>query len=150
MRILDKAVKVFGLTDDPYEAGFILPDGSFLDFSGKRDGGPGHDRAMDHRQVEILFPHTTDERWPYLYRFMRLGAIRIGFTTGRGLTAFWAMFAIKPTFEQRQAIARLVRHSDTTTLDLVNRHAESLKYTNQDQLTVEEALDFMGAASNGW
>ncbi len=41
----------YGLTDDPSEAGYLLTDGSFLDLSGKNQGGSAGIRAFDHREV---------------------------------------------------------------------------------------------------
>lgn len=46
-----RAIEHFGLTDDPREAGYILADGSMLDFSGKNEGGAPGRRAYDHREV---------------------------------------------------------------------------------------------------
>ena len=45
------AKKIFGTTDDAAEAGYILDDGSMLDFSGKVEGGTRGVRAYDHRQI---------------------------------------------------------------------------------------------------
>lgn len=45
------AIKEFGTTKDPHEAGYVLPDGRMLDFSGKRDGGTPGERSYDHREI---------------------------------------------------------------------------------------------------
>lgn len=45
---LYRAIEEFGLTDRIEEAGFILPDGSMLDFSGNSATGS---RALDHREI---------------------------------------------------------------------------------------------------
>jgi hypothetical protein len=45
----------FGTTDNRREAGYILNDGSYLDFSGKKFGGPRGQRTMDHREVVDAF-----------------------------------------------------------------------------------------------
>lgn len=48
---MERAKAVFGVTNNFMETGYILADGSLLDFSGKREGGsPGH-RAYDHRDI---------------------------------------------------------------------------------------------------
>lgn len=49
--LVDAAIKQFGTTRDPREAGYILPTGSMLDLSGKREGGNPGVRALDHREV---------------------------------------------------------------------------------------------------
>lgn len=48
---IEKAIKEFGLTDNPREAGYILPDGKFLDLSGKNKGGREGSRNLDHREI---------------------------------------------------------------------------------------------------
>jgi hypothetical protein len=48
------AIQHFGTTENPYECGFILSDGTMLDLSGKNDGGQGGVRARDHREVSHL------------------------------------------------------------------------------------------------
>jgi len=59
---LDKiAKKHFGTTTDINEAGYILNDGSLLDFSGKRDGGTPHKRGYDHREISSAFDETEHD-----------------------------------------------------------------------------------------
>jgi hypothetical protein len=48
--LIKAAIDAFGVTDDPREAGYILPDGQMLDFSGGQLGM----RNMDHRQLGEL------------------------------------------------------------------------------------------------
>jgi hypothetical protein len=50
-KLQQTAKKIFGTTDDATEAGYILEDGSMLDFSGKAEGGTRGMRAYDHRQI---------------------------------------------------------------------------------------------------
>ena len=50
----ESALKTFGRTYDPHEAGYILRDGKMLDFSGKNQGaGPSArgQRYLDHRDI---------------------------------------------------------------------------------------------------
>jgi len=63
--LVQKAVNHFGVTDNPREAGYILPDGRLLDFSGRHyavgykdkkpiEGKPDYlanQRNVDHREV---------------------------------------------------------------------------------------------------
>lgn len=46
-----QAEKEFGLTDNFYEAGWIMPDGKLIDFSGKNEGGTPNRRPLDHRDI---------------------------------------------------------------------------------------------------
>lgn len=58
-KAVSKAVKELGTTNNPIEAGYILRDGRMLDLSGKRQGGPGGVRYLDHREVAGIIP----SRW---------------------------------------------------------------------------------------
>ena len=49
--LFETAKKIFGTTENSKEAGYILPDGTMLDFSGKNEGGTPGVRAFDHRQI---------------------------------------------------------------------------------------------------
>ena len=49
--LADRAVSILGLTDNYLEAGFILENGEMIDLSGKREGGSGGTRALDHCEV---------------------------------------------------------------------------------------------------
>jgi len=39
LELIARAIRTFGLTSDPKEAGYILPDGRMLDFTGRADAG---------------------------------------------------------------------------------------------------------------
>ena len=74
MDIFQKAVQYFGTTSDFREAGYILPDGTLLDFSDKQNGGFPGMRLLDHREVaEILDLPQTEA----LITFMNSGCIRV-------------------------------------------------------------------------
>lgn len=49
--LVKKSLKCIGKTYDVKEAGYILEDGSYLDFSGKRFGGTPGERVIDHREI---------------------------------------------------------------------------------------------------
>ena len=68
------AKKEFGTTTDMREAGYLLPDGSMLDFS---DGERGT-RTLDHRNIaRIITDRTYDTRTEYMDDFVNEGAIRL-------------------------------------------------------------------------
>ena len=108
--LYDRAKQEFGTTDDPFEAGYLLPDGTFLDFSGKRDGGSGGERVMDHRQIEILFDFESEYRWDKVIAFMKGGAIRF-MTIGlmEGDFAIGLGLVVAPTETQRRVVRALGR-----------------------------------------
>jgi hypothetical protein len=110
--LIQKAVNYFGITYNPLEAGYLLPDGRMLDFSGRhwatmtykqryfdkswelrkpneRDFCAGH-RQVDHREIKILWENYIDSGntpWYYMQEFMkRTGAIRLSIHEGfRGM-----------------------------------------------------------------
>jgi len=63
--ICNRAKEVFNLTDDPREAGFILCDGSMLDFSGKEQGGTLGTRERDHTEIQFVsdIPEAEHEKY---------------------------------------------------------------------------------------
>ena len=69
-----KAVKQFGITDDFTRAGYLLPDGKMLDFSGS-DKKQERIREMDHREIQAIYEYTSQSN--ALMRFMNDGNIRI-------------------------------------------------------------------------
>jgi hypothetical protein len=89
---IERAITTFGLTDSFNEAGYILPDGRMLDFSGKREGGTPGNRAYDHRDIgRVLGIGGSEALWEFM---SRTGAIRSLPETG-DLT-----IAKKPTSQQ--------------------------------------------------
>jgi hypothetical protein len=94
--IFNKAKKHFGTTNNILEAGYILPDGSLLDFSGKRDGGKSGRRTVDHREIDEIFDSL--EGTDAMIAFMAAGAVRLA-------PNIQGMDIIKPlTPQQTQAV----------------------------------------------
>jgi hypothetical protein len=62
-----KAIKYFGITNSLRECGYILPNGTMLDLSGKNQGGSGGTRALDHREINDIISMPD---------FISMGAIR--------------------------------------------------------------------------
>lgn len=89
-----RAKKEFGLTSNFKEAGYLLPDGSLLDFSEKRDGGTPGVRSLDHRNISRI--DIT------MLEFMAQGNIRImAESPGFDLMT-------KPTAKQKTALRRYI------------------------------------------
>ena len=90
--LAEKAKNTFGTTRNHNEAGYILPDGSMLDFSGRSHAGYtkvgntfippsgqrdylSNQRSMDHRDISEIYP--SDSGWESMVGFMNnAGAIR--------------------------------------------------------------------------
>ena len=120
------ARKLFGTTGDFREAGYLMRNGSMLDFSGKKDGGPAHVRYMDHREISSAFAdgEIPDEKTrygdtsAYMNAFISEGNIRL--MDGQGVT----IGEMAPTAEQyrvlKQFIERTLKNEDYFYLDLSN------------------------------
>jgi hypothetical protein len=70
----EKAVEHFGYTDNFGVAGYILPDGRMLNFSGDKNKGYGL-RGQDHRAIGYVFENLKGNA--ALARFVKDGNIRI-------------------------------------------------------------------------
>ena len=86
----EAAARVFGVTQDPKLAGWILPDGTMLAFSTS-----GILRDRDHREVAGLFG-GQQQGWEAIKAFMDMGAIRVG----QGSVTL----SKNPTTEQKDAL----------------------------------------------
>ncbi len=115
--LFDAAKERFGTTNDIREAGYVLPDGAMLDFSGRHQVDPNSDssylagdRHVDHRDIADLNYerdlNTPSGRETSMTDFINRGAIRIH--DGRG-----AMINLskKPSVEQRARLNRLIDHN---------------------------------------
>jgi hypothetical protein len=50
----NRAIRYFGTTFDIRECGYILPNGTMLDLSGKKHGGPSGKRGLDHGEINSI------------------------------------------------------------------------------------------------
>lgn len=93
----------FGITNDFRECGFILPDGSMLDLSGRHTGAKEDDvsgrRRIDHRSVEHI---SNDKAYVTLARFLEAGAIRCDIRSGM------INLIKRPTQEQVSLLTRFI------------------------------------------
>lgn len=95
--LIAAAKEVFGVTTDPNEAGYVLPDGTMLDFTGRHYAGKDNwrymrgERAVDHRELATENIHNGKSLSGMLqatgsegmYEFMaRTGAMRMDARAG--------------------------------------------------------------------
>lgn len=126
-KLATDAVKYFGITYRPEEAGYILPSGEMLDFSGKHQVGPSQRRYMRERQVDhrelhgesMLEPDleldiSQGGYWGMVEFMARTGAIRFDFNSGI-VNAFSV-----PTAKQIKVIGDALRGKDIT-VELVDK-----------------------------
>ena len=111
--IFNAAKKTFGCTYNIMEAGYVLPDGTMLDFSGRHEGADeitarGR-RSTDHRDIcQIGYQYDAEGNETEtgirtnMQDFIRRGAIRIDANSG-----LINLFS-KPTMQQKKVLRLLV------------------------------------------
>lgn len=104
--LIDNAKETFGITDDIREAGYVLPDGTMLDFSG-RHWGLDDSEARGQRQVDHIDIGETDgikdATGNEMYDFMaQTGAMRVSMADGNSV----ASIAREPTAQQLAVLGR--------------------------------------------
>ena len=108
----NKAKETFGTTQDLLEAGYILPDGEMLDFSGRHEGADERDiagqRYSDHREIS----QAGVEMQP----FIDSGAVRIDARSGL------IDIGKNPTASQFNQIRKIIEDKDSEVhIDLENK-----------------------------
>ena len=113
--IFATAKEKFGTTYDMREAGYILPDGSMLDFSGKHEirGADtsflNGQRSVDHRAIQEIaydFDENKTGVETDMGDFLDRGAIRIDYNTGA------INLNVAPTKAQKDRLKRLIERND--------------------------------------
>lgn len=131
--LFDKAKAQFGLTNNFNAAGYMLPDGSLLDFSEANDGGNPNQRSQDHREIEGIIMDEGieyDSRWMYLADFMNEGAIRL-------LPEYAGINLMKaPTKEQRQKLFDFIyKYNGEVILEIADERLNNVAYVEYDRRT---------------
>lgn len=98
---ISQAAKEFGYTPYYYDAGYMLPNGKLLNFSGKKGQHFGS-RGQDHRAIGTIFENESGSE--ALVRFMSYGNIRVMDETP-GVDIF---DGAEPTAEQYRALRRYI------------------------------------------
>lgn len=123
------AIKEFGTTKDINEAGYLLPDGTMLDFSGKNQGAGasarGH-RYLDHRDIGQVAPSIGDSPTETMQGFMSsVDAVRIDYNNGN----FNVNFSKPLTESQRAQIMKNAGNGDFI-IDVTNPKNGNTIYSN--------------------
>ena len=98
------AVKNFGYTSDFREAGYLLPNGKMLNFSGNGKQHTGT-RDQDHRAIETIYASREYKRGAAMLAFMKDGNIRMH----PGTPGIDIISTVEPTSAQYNAIRDMVR-----------------------------------------
>lgn len=102
--IENRAKRQFGITEIPEFAGYMLADGTMLNFSYE-----GRQRDIDHREINEFF-RAGNNGWfsEPIYKFMNRGNIRCSCSSG-----YYGFEFIKvPTKEQYLALQRIHRTAE--------------------------------------
>ena len=138
--LFTKAKERFGTTNDLREAGYILPDGTMLDFSGRHQMDEGADtsglrgrRGVDHRDIKQL-KYEKDGNTPSgmdvsMEDFIERGAIRIDGQYGS------INLSRKPTAAQERVLRRLISRNDGYVTVEIGNGYDSEHYGEYDEGT---------------
>lgn len=132
-KLFEDAKAHYGVTKNFNAAGYMLPDGSLLDFSEANDGGDPNSRSLDHRDIEgIIMDNGVeyDSRWMYIADFMNEGAIRL-LPESAGINLIKA-----PTEEQRKKIFDFIyKYNGEVILEINDERLNSVVYMEYDRRT---------------
>ena len=135
LTIVMKAKAEWGTTTIPQFCTYMLKDGSMLNGS-----YGGFQRDIDHREINQFLYHKPDSKnlgsgHPYIYRFMKLGNIRMNCNKSTIAFEFWKT----PTQEQWLTIKDLFREADELGLDI---YIEKY-YPNQERKVFYDKFAFI-------
>ena len=120
------ALAYFGKTYKWSETGYVLLDGSKLDFSGRHEGGSGGYRSVDHRDISDAFDGDFGDG-SYtggMVQFMQEGNIRISPESG-GIN-----LAVMPTRAQMDSLSDFIsRERGEVILDIDDENGNTLSST---------------------
>lgn len=132
-QLFEDAKSHYGVTKNFNAAGYMLPDGSLLDFSEANDGGDPNSRSLDHRDIEgVIMDNGVeyDSRWMYIADFMNEGAIRL-LPESAGINMIQA-----PTEEQRNKIFDFIyKYNGEVILEINDERLNSIVYMEYDRRT---------------
>ena len=131
-----QAVKEYGYTPYFYDAGYIVPNGKMLNFSGEKGKSFGA-RGLDHRNIERVFADTR--RTEAMLRFMGYGNIRI-LPAGVDISS-----TIAPTKEQYATIRKFVRehaNSEYFGIDFTDAEGRTVRnYEYDGRISAERVVN---------
>lgn len=139
--LIKKAKQNFGVTKDPKEAFYVLPDGAMLDGSGRHWGGSEVDvrgqRQVDHGDVSEILDSSGAQA---MYEFMaKTGAMR--FDANAGI----ASVAQAPTTEQISVLAKTFR-GDFLALSLNTPEGRIVNDTEMESASTAKIKQFFDDA----
>ena len=132
-QLFDAAKAHYGLTSNFNASGYMLPDGSLLDFSEANDGGDPNRRSLDHRDIEGLIMDEGkeyDSRYKYVIDFVGEGAIR--------MLPEYAGFqlSVPPTAEQKSKLMDYIyKHNGEVIMEITDENGSPRVYMEYNKRT---------------
>ena len=132
-KLFDAAKAKYGTTNNFNATGYMLPDGSLLDFSEANDGGDPNSRSLDHRDIEGIIMDEGREyesRYNYVTDFVGEGAIR--------MLPEYAGFQLSkaPTAEQRSKLMDYIyKHNGEVIMEITNENGNNVVYMEYNKRT---------------
>ena len=120
------ALSYFGKTYKWSETGYVLLDGSKLDFSGRHEGGPGGYRTVDHRDIVDALgeDYGGGDYSGGMVQFMQEGNIRISPESG-GIN-----LAVMPTKAQMVSLSDFIsKERGAVILDIDDANGDTISST---------------------
>lgn len=132
--------RYFGTTNNFKIGGYVMRDGTILDFSERNQGSDGLDRYADHRYINrIIFDYNTNEKIsdidsPDIWEFIDLGNIRINYSSGFDLA--------KPmTPEQKNVMYKYIQQCAKINMNgfyvTVFKEGKAIKHFDYDKIYVD-------------
>ena len=132
-KLFEEAKKKYGATNNFNAAGYMLPDGTLLDFSEANDGGNPNQRSLDHRDIEGIIMdegREYDTRYHYIVDFVNEGAIRM-LPESAGF-----QLSVPPTAEQRSRLMDyFYKHNGEVIMEITNENGGNEAYVEYDRRT---------------
>lgn len=132
--ITSSAKKHFGVTYDWNKAGYILTDGSRLDFSGKHQGYDTGMRSVDHRDIGEVYSDGSDGV-NAMIDFMKKGNIRI-MPESNSIN-----LSVAPTTKQETALRQFIRRANgEVIIDIDDANGKTVRSLEYDAGTSAETI----------
>ena len=134
------AIRYFGTTNNFKIGGYVMRDGTILDFSERNQGSDGLDRYADHRYINrIIFDYDTDKKItdidsPDIWEFIDLGNIRINYSSGFDLSKPMTEEQKKVMYKYIQQCAKINRNGFYVT---IFKDGKAIKHFDYDKIYVD-------------
>ena len=144
-----KAIERFGATNDPKVAGFLLVDGTMLDFSDTPYSKTGTQRAVDHQAIAGIMgsdPEPASASQSAIARFVNRGNARVGFSETSTFVHYSGTLTEKQTIIIRKWVAGQIKAngSHLVMMDVVDDKGIPLGAGTREMFRVFELTEMIG------